>query len=103
MNDKQIIEQLLDRNNVGKRYDLIDDFNDDVRNGFSWERFPCTASSTPCLILLKIDGRSRRRRRCRLGHSRIGLRSRERTSITSTTVEDDALFDEVIAAYEALE
>jgi hypothetical protein len=100
MNDKQIIEQLLDPENR-ENVIIVDDSNatfEMVQLG----TIPMHGVVYAVLDLLKIDGEA-------IAEEDAGLVILEldfdpdNDEYYVTTVEDDALFDEVIEAFEALE
>ena len=100
MNDKQIIEQLLDPENL-ENVTIVDDFNATFEM-LQLGTIPMHGVVYAVLDLLKIDG-------VPVGEEDAGLVileldfDPETDEYYVTTVEDDALFDEVIEAYEALE
>ncbi len=100
MNDKQIIEQLLDPENL-ENVTVVDDFNATFEM-LQLGTIPMHGVVYAVLDLLKIDG-------VPVGEEDAGLVileldfDPETDEYYVTTVEDDALFDEVIEAYEALE
>lgn len=100
MNDKQIIEQLLDPENRDNIV-IVDDFKATFEL-MQLGTIPMHGVVYAVLDLLKIDG-------VPVADEDAGLVILEldfdpdSDEYYVTTVEDDALFDEVIAAYEALD
>jgi hypothetical protein len=100
MNDKQIIEQLLDPENR-ENVIIVDDFKatfEMVQLG----TIPMHGVIYAVLDLVKIDGEPIAEEDAGLVILELDFDS-ENDEYYVTTVEDDTLFDEVIEAYEALE
>jgi hypothetical protein len=100
MNDKQIIEQLLDPENR-ENVIIVDDFKatfEMVQLG----TIPMHGVIYAVLDLVKIDGEPIAEEDAGLVILELDFDS-ENDEYYVTTVEDDTLFDEVIESYEALE
>jgi hypothetical protein len=100
MTDQQIIEQLLDEHNA-EPIVLTDDFNDTFKMA-QLGTIPLHGVVYAVLDLLEINGTPVSEEDAGLVVLELDFDS-ESGWYYVETVEDDALFDEVIAAYEAVE
>jgi hypothetical protein len=100
MTDQQIIEQLLDENNA-EPIVLTDDFNDTFKMA-QLGTIPLHGVVYAVLDLLEINGTAVSEEDAGLVVLELDFDS-ESGWYYVETVEDDTLFDEVVAAYEAIE
>lgn len=100
MNDKQIIEQLLDEQNL-EPIILTDDYHDTFKMA-QLGTIPMHGMVYAVLDLLEINGSPVAEEDAGLVVLELDF-DPENDLYYVETVEDDALFDEVVAAYEATE